>query len=155
MFTATIDEREYDDMIHITKIEMESHRKDQPYQKAIQIFYKIVKNHVHLYQEIAGYLGSASYEEFVKNFEEIKKSFSVISEFYGYITKDKIKKIESIIQPHLNQEEDIIAKSLNVADGKVLDYIHFHKEIDGSYVYRTINDLNSEVNTTLSSISIK
>jgi len=149
MNTTNIEEKEYKAMIHLTQIEMESHRKDQPYEKAIQIFFKIIKKDIFLYQEITSYLESASYDEFIKYFGEIKKSFYVISSFYGYITKDAINKINLLIQSNLNQQENILAKSLNIPEDKISEYIHSHRELDGSYVFRTINDLKTEVNNVI------
>jgi secreted Zn-dependent insulinase-like peptidase len=90
-----------------------------------------------------------SYTEFTKIYKNIQKSFYVVSQFYGNMNEKQLLKIESFIQPFLNQDVNLVAKGMNVEDDKVLDYLHYHKNFTGSYVYRTINDMPTEVNNAI------
>jgi len=149
MFPETINENVYNEMLNITKAQMEFHRRDQPYEKGIQIFFKMIKKNIFFFEEVAGVTVSANYLEFLSIFGQMKNSFYIVSEFYGYIDEEKIRNIELLITPNLSQNEVVIAKSLNIPEDSVLAFFHSHNWIKGSYIYRSLNDLKTEPNNAV------
>lgn len=146
IFNSEIDESNYLQTYEITKILLHGNLNNQPYEKAVQYFTKIIKHNITSYRDMIRISSFTSFQEFTKIYKNLQKSFYVVSEFYGNMNEKQLLKIESFMQPFLNQDINLSAQVMNVEENKVLDFMHYHKNFTGSYVYRTINDMPTEVN---------
>lgn len=145
IFNSEIDENIFNQMVEVTKNSFEGNKNDQPFEKALSYFTKLVKNNIFSYQEMLLTFNQINYKDFIKQYKNIQKSFYITSQFYGNINEKQLLNIESYLQPYLNQDANIVAQKMQTDDEKVIDFLHNHNLFTGSYVLKVVNDLPSEI----------
>lgn len=146
IFILDIDESSYNQVLEYTQQQLEQYRTQQPYEKGKLIFNKIMKNNVTIYNEMINEIKQITYKDFKKEYNAIQKSIYINAFFNGYIESKQILKIESFIQPNLNQDKNNLANFYGIDESKIDDMLIEHSNIEGSYIVRTTNDLPEEIN---------
>jgi insulysin len=149
IFNSEIDQNNFNQMLQMTKNLLLGSKNDQPFEKAINIFTQIIKNQIFSHKELLGVIDKINYKDFVSEYKNIQKTFYVTSQFYGNLNEKQLLTIESYFQPYLNQDINPVAKRLKIKDNSIMDYIHHHNKLKGSFVYRHINDLKTELNSAI------
>ena len=124
-------------MLEISINSLNESRNSQPYLKAKDIFKKIIKDNVYNYLDILAIIENLNYNLFASSINVYKKGLVLTSLFYGNIQANSIEKIKSNLLMKINP---------NNRSNFSLERLHNQREINGSFIYRTTNDLHSELN---------
>lgn len=144
IFSSSMDESTFNQYYHLSMEDVNSYSEEQPYKKAKELFNKIVKFNVSGHDEVINLnkKEKLNFTTFTQNFNEILKSFSINSLFYGYYTKANLDILITKINTYLDPNTNLQFKS----NFEIVDYLHNHKSILEPVIFKIKNDLPSEKN---------
>lgn len=73
-----------------------------------------------------------SYDKFLEEIYKIQQSLYLDSMFYGHVKKGDLEEIRNNLKLYLNTKSD---KDLNLVEFKMIDGLHSHFFLDGSFIY--------------------
>jgi len=141
LLTTVIDPNTFNQVLEITFNSLKDAENAQPYQKAKALFTKMIKENIFIYTDLLQIIGSVNYQQFSKSIGEFTKNIYIVSLFYGNIDSKTIDKININFEKHMDSNRS--NKNNNQFQ---IESLHKEREITGSFIYRTVNDLQSEVN---------
>ena len=127
----------FNQVLEMSLNSLKESENSQPYQKAKALFTKMIKENVYIYTDMLAIIGSLNYQVFTSSMNSFKKDLILTSLFYGNIESSSVEKIKSNLLMKISPNPSL---SFNV------EKFQSHREITGSFIYRTTNDLQSELN---------
>ena len=109
----------------------------QPYQKAKALFTKMIKENVFIYTDLLSIIGNINYNGFSSSINSFKKDIIVTALFYGNIETSSVENIKKSLLLRIPPNPTLSFQEAS---------LHNQKDITGTFIFRTTNDLQSELN---------
>jgi secreted Zn-dependent insulinase-like peptidase len=97
----------------------------------------MIKSNVYIYTDMLGIIGSLTFSSFTSNTNAFIKEVIVTALFYGNVEASSVEKIKNSILSRIPPNPRLIFNP---------EAFHAHRDVSGSFIYRTTNDLQTEPN---------
>ncbi len=134
---STYDVNSFNQVLEISLNSLKESENAQPYLKAKALFTKMIKRNMFIYTDLLTVVGSLNYNIFTSLMNNFKSEMILTSLFYGNIETSTLERIKTLLVSRIP-----ISSNLKFD----VDNLHEQKEITGSFIFRTTNDLQSELN---------
>ncbi len=140
-------------MLDLTRDSLSEFKNHTPYEKAKSIFDKIIKHGVVTPSEMlevnskaksSQIIDTITYNDFLAALQKMRNTIRINSLFYGAIDKTGAREVTKILQSYLSK---LIEKTDNFP--VLVSKLNTHKTVKGSFVYRTPNHLETELNNVI------
>ena len=133
-------EASFNQSIETTKEKLLEMANDSPYKKAQRGFKKLVKPTFFSDEELLQEIDLVNFKSYVGNYETIKQELKFTILVHGYLEEGEFDKIETLFKSHLSSPS---LKPSLIPETSLYKKQHV---ITGSTIYRTTNNLKSELN---------
>jgi len=79
----------------------------------------------------------------------MRKTIKVVTLFYGDIAKDQVGEISNTIKTFLPYSVELAKDKTAKSFSDIVSDLNIHKSLQGSFVYRSANPLESELNNVI------
>lgn len=147
ILNANISLSNFNNLLEKTQEQIESFINLQPYEKAMLIFTKIIKNNITIYSDMLELITNKTvirYTDF-ENFYKTKltSELDIITQFYGSLEESRLNNITILLR---NLTNNFALNTTLYSIETTLNNIHSHRILNSSLTYDYINDLSMEKN---------
>jgi len=134
---SNYDVNSFNQVLEISLNSLKESENAQPYLKAKALFTKMIKRNMFIYTDLLTVIGGLNYNIFISLINNFKREMILTSLFYGNIETSTLEKIKALL---------VFKIPINANLKFDVENLHEQKEITGSFIFRTTNDLQSELN---------